>query len=97
MGEEQGDEDRMEVSADGVVGYGKEAGQKGSGRVGLREQERLARPDSCKPGCEVVQPKGISGLECEGPTIFSIYRMDWALKDRETSGPKACWEEGQPI
>ena len=73
-----------------------EAGEKGSGGVGLSEKEGSARLVGCKLVCEVVQAQGNLGLEYEGPAIISSSRMGWALKERETSGPKACWEEGQP-
>ena len=54
-----------------------------------------ARHESCKPGCEVVQPKRSLGLECEGPAIYSSYRMDWAVKQKEMNWPRVCWERGQ--
>ncbi|RVW51404.1 hypothetical protein CK203_097168 [Vitis vinifera] len=45
---------------------------------------------------DLCSAQGNLGLEYEGPAIISSSRMGWALKERETSGPKACWEEGQP-
>ena len=94
-GDEKGDGDRTAVSANESSTLGKEDGEKGSGGVGLSEKEGYARPVCCKPVYEVVQAQRISGLECEGPAIISSSRLGWALKERETCGPKVCWEEGQ--
>ena len=63
--------------------------------MGLSE-EGSARFVSCKPVCKVVQAQRNLGLEREGLAIFSSSRMGWALKERETSGPRVCWEEGNP-
>lgn len=94
--EDMGDGDRTAISADESSALGKEDGEKGSGGVGLSEKEGYARPVCCKPVCEVVQAQRSLGLECEGPVIFSSSRLGWALKERETCGPRVCWEEGQP-
>ena len=91
-----GDGDRTAISVDESSALGKEDGEKGSGGVGLSEKKGYARPFCCKPICEVVQAQRSSGLECEGPVIFSSSRLGWALKEREICGPKVCWEEGQP-
>ncbi|RVW41219.1 hypothetical protein CK203_114970 [Vitis vinifera] len=95
-GNEKGDGDRTTVSANESSTLGKEDGEKGSGGVGLSEKEGYARPVCCKPVYKVVQAQRISGLECEGPAIISSSRLGWALKERETCGPKVCREEGQP-
>nr|CAN79711.1 hypothetical protein VITISV_009623 [Vitis vinifera] len=82
-GKEKSDGDRMEASADGSAGYGKE-----DGWAGLSGKDSLDRHDNCKPGCEVAQPNKSLGLEREDPA-------DWAVKQKDINGPRAS-SDGPP-